>query len=56
MKQHAGHGAIYGMGVVGAVVYFIQSATTIQDGVVGIIQAIFWPAVIVYKALELLRV
>ncbi len=55
MKNHAGSGAIYGLGMLGALVYFIQHATTFWEGVVGIIQAIFWPGVVVYKVLELLK-
>jgi hypothetical protein len=55
MKQHAGSGAIYGIGIFGALIYFLQHAHSFLDGIVGIIYAIFWPAVIVYKALELLK-
>lgn len=55
MKNNAGSGAIYGIGVIGAVVYFIQHASSVLDGVVGIILAIFWPGVVVYKVLELFK-
>lgn len=55
MKNNAGSGAIYGMGVIGALVYFIQHATSFQQGVIGIFEAIFWPAVVLYKVLELLK-
>lgn len=55
MKNHAGTGAIYGLGMIGAAVYFIQHSTTITDGVIGIIKAIFWPGVVLYKVLELLK-
>lgn len=55
MKNHAGSGAIYGIGMIGALVYFIQHATSLIQGLVGIIYAFFWPAVMVYKALELLK-
>ncbi len=55
MKNQAGSGAIYGLGVIGAAVYFIQHATSLSSGIIGLIEAVFWPAVIVYKALELLR-
>jgi len=55
MKQHAGGGAIYGIGIFGALVYFIQHAHSLTDGLVGIIYSVFWPAVMVYKALELLK-
>lgn len=55
MKHNAGGGALYGIGVLGALVYFIQTSTSFLDGIVGIIMAIFWPAVVVYKVLELLK-
>lgn len=55
MKNNAGSGAIYGLGVLGALVYFFQHAITLQDGIMGIIKAIFWPGVILYKVLELLK-
>ena len=55
MKNNAGSGAIYGLGVIGALVYYIQHATTLVIGIIGIIKAIFWPAVILYKVLELLK-
>ena len=54
MKNNAGSGAIYGLGMLGALVYFIQHAQSIGEGLIGIILAIFWPGVAVYKALELL--
>lgn len=55
MKNNAGGGAIYGIGVIGALIYFLQHATTIGGGIIGIIKAVFWPAVVVYKALDLLK-
>ena len=55
MKQNAGGGAIYGLGVIGALIYFLQHATTFAAVVAGIIKGVFWPAVLVYKALELLK-
>ncbi|MBK9985128.1 MAG: hypothetical protein IPP15_22685 [Saprospiraceae bacterium] len=44
--------AVYGMGFIGAVIYFIQHATTFWMGVVGIFKAIFWPAFLIYNLLE----
>lgn len=55
MKCNAGGGAIYGIGIFGALLYYLQHATTFVSVVVGIAKAIFWPAVIVYKVFELLR-
>lgn len=52
MKDSAG--PIYGLGLLGAAVYFLQHATTLWMGVVGIFKAIFWPGVIVYEVLRIL--
>jgi hypothetical protein len=46
----------YCMGFIGAVVYFIQTATSFWGGVLGIVKAIFWPAMVVYKLLEFLKI
>ncbi len=43
------------MAFIGGVVYYIQHATTFWAWVPGIIKAIFWPAVLMYKILELLK-
>ncbi len=48
-------GGIYGMAFLGSLVYYIQHATSIWCGVLGVFKAIFWPAVLMYKVLELLR-
>lgn len=44
--------AIFGLGFVGAAVYFIQHATTFWLGCLGILKALVWPAFLVYKFLE----
>lgn len=48
-------GAIYGLGMLGALVYFVQHAASFGEGVLGIILSFFWPGVFVYKALELFK-
>lgn len=48
-SRHSGS-AVYGLGFIGAVIYFISTATSFWMGVVGIFKAIFWPAYLVYKA------
>lgn len=50
-----GNGAIYGMGAIGALFYFLHQATSFWAGVIGVIKALFWPAVLVYKVLDLLK-
>jgi hypothetical protein len=50
-----GSGALYGLGVLGAAVYYIQQATSFWIGVLGVIKAFFWPALVVYKVFEMLH-
>lgn len=50
----SGSGAVYGLGFIGAAVYFIQHATTFGIGLVGLLKAIVWPAILVYKLLSFL--
>lgn len=47
--------AIYGLGFVGALIYFIQTATGFWIGVLGFFKAVFWPAFLVYYLLEFLK-
>ncbi len=54
-KGPGGNGAIYGMGVVGALFYYIHQATSFMTGLMGVLKALFWPAVLVYKVLDLLK-
>jgi len=55
MKCNAGSGAIYGLGMLGALVYFIQHPTSVPEGIIGFFKAVFWPGVILYKVLEVLN-
>jgi len=45
---------IYGLGMIGAWVYYISHATTFWLGVVGIFKGIFWPAMLVYEVMKYL--
>lgn len=47
-------GAIYGLGLIGALIYFISVADSFWIGCLGVIKAIFWPAYVVYGLLEFL--
>jgi hypothetical protein len=53
--QRGGSGAIYGLGFLGAVVYYIQHAVSFWAGVVGVLKAFFWPAFLVYEWLRFLH-
>ena len=49
-----GQDAVYGIGLVGAVIYFVGKADSLSTGLIGILKAIVWPAFLVYKALNLI--
>jgi hypothetical protein len=51
----AGGGAVYGLGLIGALVYYIQTATSFWDGIYGVFQALVWPAFLVYGLLHSLK-
>ncbi len=48
-------GVIYGLALVGAAIYYIQHATTFWGGVLGFLKALVWPALLIYKLLEFLK-
>jgi hypothetical protein len=48
----AGGGAVYGIGMIGALVYFLQAAESGRDYVLAVPKAIVWPALLVYKLLK----
>ena len=52
MQNNASQGAVYGLGMIGAAIYFIGHATGFWMGVVGFLKAIVWPAYLVYEALS----
>ena len=54
-NQNSLWGSFYGMGFLGAVVYFIQHATSFWEGLLGVLKALFWPALLMYKLLEYLK-
>lgn len=47
--------AIYGLGVVGALFYFLNGATTFTAVMMGIGKAFFWPAILMFKLLTYLQ-
>jgi hypothetical protein len=56
-KEHYRGGAseaVYGLGLIGACVYYIGQAPTFWMGVVGFLKALVWPAFLVFEALKAL--
>lgn len=48
--------AFYGLGTIGALVYFITQANTFWEVIVGIFKGLLWPALLIYHALLALHV
>lgn len=44
--------AVYGLGLIGAAVYFISHATGFWMGVIGFFKALAWPAFLVFGLLK----
>ncbi len=53
MQCHSGN-AVYGLGFIGAAVYYITTATGFWMGVWGVLKAMVWPAILVFEALKFL--
>lgn len=52
MQNNASQGAVYGLGLIGAAIYFIGHATGFWMGALGLLKAIVWPAFLVYEAMK----
>jgi len=54
--HHRGGGdAVYGLGMIGAWIYFIGQATTFWMGVLGFLKGIVWPVLLVLELLKYLE-
>ena len=47
-------GAFYGFGFIGAVIYYISTATSFWMGVLGVLKAIVWPAFMIFEFMKFL--
>jgi len=45
----------YGLGFIGALVYYIAHAKSFWMGVLGFFKALVWPALLVYELLKFLK-
>ena len=56
IDKHAnGGGVVYGLGFIGALVYYLVHATSFWVGTLGFVKAIFWPAFLLYQLMEFLK-
>lgn len=51
-----GSNAVYGMGFLGVLVYYLQHAASFQAGLTGFVKALFWPAFLLYKIVEMWQI
>jgi len=51
-NSNPANSAVYGLGLIGAAIYFISTATGFWLGVLGFLKAIVWPVFIVYEAFK----
>lgn len=51
-NTRGGGEAVYGLGLIGAAIYFIQNADSFWAGALGLLKAIVWPAYVVYELLR----
>ncbi len=47
-------GAVYGLGFLGALIYYLTTATSVWVGLIGIVKAILWPAFVVFELMKFL--
>ncbi len=52
--NHVSNG-VYGLGFIGAMIFYLQHCTSFWTVMIGILKAIFWPAFLVYQVMEFLK-
>jgi len=55
VKDKGFMGGVYFLTIIGAAIYFIQHSTSFWDGLLGILKALIWPLLVIYKILGLLN-
>lgn len=50
-----GGGAFYGLGFVGALIYYFQGVSTFGGAVVAFVKALVWPAFLIFKVFAMLK-
>lgn len=56
VQSAAPNSAVYGFGLIGAVVYYITNADGVLDLLWGLIKALVWPGILVYELFSSLGV
>lgn len=51
-QNGASGGAIYAMGFLGSLIYYISTASGLWMGALGLLKSLLWPAFLVYEAMK----
>lgn len=51
-----GAGAFYFIGLIGALIYFIQQTSSFGEIILAILKALVWPAIFVYNIFQFLNI
>jgi hypothetical protein len=52
IHKGGGSGVAYFLGLIGAMIYFIQASDGFWEGVLGVLKAFVWPVFFVYEVLQ----
>lgn len=52
-RPGSGGNAVYGLGIMGMIIYYFQNMPSSGDMVMTIFKIIFWPAFLLYRLLEI---
>ncbi len=55
IRQGSGSDVVYGIGIIGAWIYYFRHATTTQERILGFFKGLVWPAFLVYELFEFLK-
>ena len=55
MNQGGGSGSVYGLGLIGAWIFYFKGVTTFQQGVAAFFKGLVWPAFLVYELFVFLK-
>ena len=55
IRVHSNSGGVYGIGLIGAWIFYFKGVTTFQQGVKAFFKGLFWPAFLVYDLLVFLK-
>lgn len=55
VNNNGAFGGVYFLAFIGALVYFMQRASSFWEVLVGLAKAAVWPAVLIYEVLKLLK-